>query len=153
MAKFAIDDQMAESHAMVNLVEQGWADQNDVARVFGCSPRTVRRYQRRYAAGGLAGMGRAGGFPRGRRRPAHSREKLILRMKTQGLPNREIARRLGVTPKAIRKLLKRLGWRNPVPEQIELPIVLPAGDPNMSAFSSAGAVPSREAALPRPVRF
>jgi len=147
MAQFAVDDRMAQSHAMVNLVEQGWADQNDVARVFGCSPRTVRRYQRRYAAGGLAALGRAGGFPRGRRRLAHSREKLVLRMKTQGLPNREIARRLGVTPKAIRKLLKRLGWHNPVPEQIELPIALPPGDPNMSAFSSAAAVPSREAAL------
>jgi len=30
---------LAEAHAMVNLVEQGWADQNDVARAFGYSDK------------------------------------------------------------------------------------------------------------------
>jgi hypothetical protein len=35
VAHFAVNDRMAEAHAMVSLVEQGWADQNDVARVFG----------------------------------------------------------------------------------------------------------------------
>ena len=48
---------MAEAHAMVSLVEQGWADQNDVARAFGCSARTLRRDQRRYEEGGLAALG------------------------------------------------------------------------------------------------
>ena len=32
---------MSEAHAMVSLVEQGWADQNDVARAFGYSARTA----------------------------------------------------------------------------------------------------------------
>ena len=67
-------------------------------------------------------MGRAGGFPSGGRRLLRSREQLIRRLKTQGVANREIARRLGVTPKAIRKLLKRMGWHDPAPEQILLPI-------------------------------
>jgi hypothetical protein len=58
LAQFPVGDRMAEASAMVSLVEQGWADQNDVARAFGCSPRTVRRYQRRFAAGGLAALGR-----------------------------------------------------------------------------------------------
>ncbi len=48
---FVAGDRMAEAYATVILVEQGWADQNDVARAFRCSPRTVRRYQRRYDAG------------------------------------------------------------------------------------------------------
>ena len=42
---------------MVNLVEQGWADRNDVARVFGCSSRTVRRCQRRFEDGRPGGAG------------------------------------------------------------------------------------------------
>ena len=146
MAQYTIGDGMAESHAMVNLVDQGWADQNDVARVFSCSARTLRRYQRRFAAGGLAALGRTGGFPWGRKRIPLSREKLVLRMKTQGLANREIARQLGVTPKAIRKLLRRMGWRDPVPEQIRLPIALPDGDPNLSAFSKGPAISSPERA-------
>ncbi len=44
MAQYAVSDQMAESYAMVSLVEQGWATQKEVARAFGCSTRSVRRY-------------------------------------------------------------------------------------------------------------
>src|SRR5437016_4305753 len=58
LAQYAVSDRMAEAHAMVSLVDQGWADQNDVARVFGCSVRTLRRHQRRFEEGGLAALGR-----------------------------------------------------------------------------------------------
>ena len=34
LAQYALTDRMAEAHAMVSLVEQGWADQNEVARAF-----------------------------------------------------------------------------------------------------------------------
>jgi hypothetical protein len=61
MAQYELGDRMAESYAMVNLVEQGWAKQRDVARAFGCSSRTVRRHQRRFEDGGLAALGRASG--------------------------------------------------------------------------------------------
>jgi hypothetical protein len=47
LAHYATTDRMAEAHVMVSLVEQGWADQNDVARAFGSSARTLRRDQRR----------------------------------------------------------------------------------------------------------
>ncbi len=63
LAQYALGDGMAEAHAMVSLVEQGWADQNDVARAFGCSARALRRQQRRFEGGGLAALGRAGGYP------------------------------------------------------------------------------------------
>jgi len=81
--------------------------------------------------------------------------------------NREIARRLGVTEKAVRKLLRRLGWRPEQPEQLPLDLegtdadpvlgglallaevtldeeqALPAGspgaDPNLSASGQGGA--------------
>lgn len=139
LLQYAVDDRMAEAYAMVSLVEQGWADQKQVARAFSCSVRSVRRYQRRFNRGGLAALGRTGGYPSRRPRLSRSREQLVGRLKGQGLANREIARRLGVTPKAIRKLLKRLGWRDHEPEQIQLPISEADGDPNLSAIPSTPA--------------
>ena len=61
LAQYAVCDRLAEVHAMVSLVDQGWADQIAVARAFACSARTVRRYQRRFEDGGLAALGRAVG--------------------------------------------------------------------------------------------
>ncbi len=127
---------MADTYAMVNLVEQGWATQREVARAFGCSPRSIRRHQARFHTGGLAALGRAGGYPAGRRRVSRSREHLVGRLKTQGVATREIARRLGVTPKAVRKVLTRLGWREPEPDQLSLPVSPSGGDPTLSAFPS-----------------
>lgn len=138
LLQYATDDRMAEAYAMVSLVQQGWADQKDVARAFGYSVRSVRRYARRFEAGGLAALGRAAGYPARRPRLARSREQLVRRLKGQGLPTREIARRLGVTPKAVRKLLTRLGFRERAPEQL----LLPSGDPNLSAFPAAATAES-----------
>jgi transposase len=135
LAQYAVRDQMAESYAMVSLVEQGWASQKEVARAFGVSTRSVRRYQCRLDAGGLPALGRSRGYPAKRPRVTCARERLLRRFKAQGMPNREIARRLGVTPKAIRKFLKRIGWRDHEPEQIGLPIAGPDGDPKLSAFA------------------
>jgi len=145
LLQYTTDDRMAEAYAMVSLVQQGWADQKDVARAFGHSVRSIRRYQRRFEAGGLAGLGHAGGYPARRPRLPRSREQLVRRWKGQGLATREIARRLGVTPKAVRKLLKRLGWPERPPEQLPLP----GGDPNLSAFPAALATSGPEL-LPSP---
>jgi prepilin-type processing-associated H-X9-DG protein len=155
LAQYASNDRMAEAHAMVSLVEQGWADQIDIARAFACSVRTVRRHQRRFESGGLAALGHGVGYPRGRARLANAREGLVQKLKANGVGQREIARRVGVSEKAIRKLLRRLGWKSgnsahqltfdaapaiepsrPAPK----PTVFPAdgsADPNLSAFGVA----------------
>ena len=99
------EDAVAEAYAMVFLVELGFAQQTDVARAFARSERSVRRYQRRYAQGGMAGLGRAAGWRRGRRRISSKRLRSIEMLKSQGLSNRAIAHRLGVSEKAIRKLV------------------------------------------------
>jgi DNA-binding CsgD family transcriptional regulator len=99
-SQYALTDHMAEAYAMVNLVEQGWADQIQVARAFGCSVRTVRRHQRRFENGGLAALGHGSGYPEGRRRLAGARTQLIQRLKADGHSNREIARRVGVSSRA-----------------------------------------------------
>src|ERR1017187_1257441 len=65
LAHYAVGDRIAEAHARVNLVEQRWADQNDVARAFDCSARTVRRDEQRFEDGGMAALGQACGYPQG----------------------------------------------------------------------------------------
>ena len=147
LAQYALGDQMSEAHAMVSLIEQGWADQNDVARAFGYSVRTVRRYQQRFADGGLPALGRAAGYPQGRPRLPTPRAQHILRLKAQGHSQREIARRLGVTEKAVRKLLRRSGWQPAPADQPELVLAPRASDAGKGA---ARAAPAAAKAPPAP---
>jgi transposase len=135
LAQYALGDRMSEAHAMVSLVDQGWADQNDVAKAFGYSARTVRRYEQRFAEGGLPELGRSSGYPRGRSRMTTSRRHWVEQLKAKGHSHREIARRLGVSVRAIRKMLRRLGWK-PIPvSQPELSL-----DSSITAHASASAV-------------
>jgi hypothetical protein len=163
LAHYAVGDRMSEAHAMVSLIDMGWADQNDVAKTFGYSARTLRRYQQRFEAGGLAALGRADGYPLGRARMRASRRDRIQHLKAQGCSHYEIARQLGVSAQAVRKTLRRLGWKLPPLVQSELALDLPSaphpkqapvrasspvgacasgGNPNLSAFSSAPAAPT-----------
>ena len=103
--RYCAEDAVAEAYAMVFLVEQGFARQTEVARGFARSVRTVRRHQRRYAEGGMAALGRDEGWRRGRRRIAGKRLRSIEMLKSQGMSNRAIAHRLGVSEMAIRKLV------------------------------------------------
>jgi transposase len=102
---YRAEDGVAETYAMVFLVESGFAQQSDVARAFGRSVRTVRRHQGRYAQGGMAALGREEGWRHGRRRICGKRLRSIEMLKSQGMSNRAIAHRLGVSEKAIRKLV------------------------------------------------
>lgn len=136
LAQYALTDRMAEAHAMISLVEQGWADQNDVARVFGYAARTLRRQQRRFDQGGLAALGRKGGYPRDRARLANCRIKRVQQLRATGNSYRQIARLMGVSAAAIRKLLRRSGWKEPAPIQPELRFgSAQPGNPNLSAFA------------------
>jgi transposase len=138
LAQYASSDRMVEAHAMVSLVEQGWANQIEVARAFACCARTVRRHQQRFEEGGLTALGHTNGYPPGRARLAAARERLVQRLKAQGVGQREIARRIGVSEKAIRKLLQRLGWKATPPTQSQLLLeAVPTADPNLSAFCVA----------------
>jgi len=115
LAHYAVGDRIAEAHARVALVEQGWADQNDVASVFDCSTRTVRRDEQRFEEGGMAALGRSAGYPKGR--PRVTLTQSVERLKSEGHSNREVARRLGLSETAVRKRLRRVGWTDPSSEQ------------------------------------
>ncbi len=135
---YAVGDRMAEAHAVVSLVGQGWATQVEAARAFGVTTRTVRRMVVRFDDGGLAALGRRGGYPLGRPRLTDRRVRVIERLKGRGRSNREIAARLAVTEKAVRKVLRRLGWKEEAPGQGLLPLAGGA-DPNLSALPAAAA--------------
>jgi transposase len=134
MAQYEVGDTCSEAHAMVSLVEQGLAAQREVARAFECTTRTVRRHQRRFVEGGLEALGRHAGYPRGRARVPETRERLVNRLKAAGASTREIARKVGVDEKAIRKLLRRLGWKPPEAVQLDLQL---AADPVLSGPPAA----------------
>src|SRR5216683_3410345 len=74
---YSIQDRSAEAYAMVQLFESGYADQNDIARCFGYSARTLRRYQERLKAGGLSALARPRGRPSGHKK-THERDQTIL---------------------------------------------------------------------------
>src|SRR6201987_4292446 len=120
---YRAEDTAAEAYAMVFLVESGFALQTDVARAFGCSVRTVRRNQRGYAQGGMAALGHEAGWRRGRRRISAKRLRHIEQMKSQGMSNRAIAHKLGVTEKAIRKQVGPT--RGAASRQLGLPEIAP----------------------------
>jgi transposase len=145
-AQYEASDRMSEAKAMVGLVDQGWASQVEVAHAFGCSVRTVRRNVRRFEEGGLPALARTEGYPLGRARLSQTRKKAVQELKAQGVGQREIARRMGVSEKAVRKLLRRMGWKVTTPAQKELPLdVAATADPNLSAPIKAKATQSTPA--------
>ena len=138
IAQYALGDRMAEVHAMVSLIDQGWAEQKEIARAFGCSARSVRRHQRRFEEGGLPALGRGRGYPKGHPRLPASRTRQVIRLKEQGVSNRQIAMRMGVTEKAVRKALRQIGWTDPTPTQAQLPVEGEGADQKLSAFLNNG---------------
>ncbi|MCP4678933.1 MAG: helix-turn-helix domain-containing protein [Deltaproteobacteria bacterium] len=117
--RYRYEDEVGKAYAMVYLVESGYATQEEVSRVYGCSVRTIRRHQRRYEERGMEGLSTRSGWRSGRRRLSVKRRLRIERMHAEGLSNREIARRLGVSEKAIRK---QVGPSSEMGEQIPLPL-------------------------------
>jgi DNA-binding CsgD family transcriptional regulator len=135
---YPIEDRTAEAYVMVTLFETGYADQNDIARCFGYSARTLRRYQERLKAGGLSALarpeGRPAGSPSGGKKK-HERNQTILRLKAKGMSNRWIAGRLGLSEKAVRKSLRRLGWKSD--PELDLPFLSKADSQAKQAPVSA----------------
>jgi hypothetical protein len=140
-AHYDRSDRAAEAYAMVMLVESGYADQQEVARAFGYSSRTVRRNQDRLAVGGVRALGRPRGRPSATTLVPNRRDRTILRLKQRGLSNRAIAQRLGVVERAIRKRLRRLHW---TPAAVETPSLFEEATPT---FTTA---PRSEASMPAP---
>jgi hypothetical protein len=144
---YATGDAVAEAYAMVSLVDSGFALQREVAQAFGCCERTVRRNQRRYAEGGMAALAGRSGWRPGRRRIPAGRLRMIERFKAEGMSNRAIAGRMGVTEAAIRKLVDP----EKLPHQEVLPFPEPEqvrGEEKMTLTSTVSSQPERTGVEP-----
>jgi len=151
---YSREDRAAEAYALVSLYESGYANQNDLARSFGFSTRTLRRFQERLHSRGLSALVRPEGRPADGSIPKPTpRDRMILHLKSQGISNRGIAGRLGLDEKMIRKILRRLGWQ-PAPEAT--PPLLPKADaaakPVTISDSSADQIALPAAPPPLPQR-
>jgi len=113
-AHYDIGDRAAETYTMVTLWESEYASQIEISRSFDYSARSLRRYQERLHAGGITALVRGPGRPSGGAKNAkeRGRDQTILHLKTKGSSNRAIAGKLGLSEKAIRKRLRRLGWQS-----------------------------------------
>ncbi len=115
-------DAVAEAYAMVFLVNSGFAQQNEVAKAFGCSDRTIRRHQGRYAEGGMTALATSLGWRQGRRRISNQRLRVIETLKSQGISNRQIAISCNIARSTVGEYLFRfqqaaLNW--PLPQDID----------------------------------
>jgi DNA-binding CsgD family transcriptional regulator len=157
-SNYSVADRAAEAYALVSLFESGYADQNDIARSFGYSTRTLRRYQQRLQAGGLSALARPQGRPPARTpvpQKIPERDRTILRLKAKEHSNRWIAGRLGLSETAVRKALRRLGWKpDPEASLLRLPLVPEVGgsDAPPATASATGNQPLQTppSALPPP---
>jgi transposase len=123
---YSAEDEVTKRYVMVSLVDSGHATQAEVSRAFGSTERTVRRMQRRFEEDGMAGLMTQCGWRPGRRRLPEKRLQEIERLHVEGVSNREIARRLGVTENAIRK---QVGPTRSDARQLSLPCPEPHPEP------------------------
>jgi DNA-binding NarL/FixJ family response regulator len=148
---YSREDRTAEAYALVSLYESGYVDQNDLARSFGYSTRTLRRFQQRLHSGGLNALVRPEGRPAGGSpgpKPT-ARDRTILRLKTRGLSNRGIGGRLGLSEMMIRKILRRLGWQPALEATLPLlPKADPPTEPTTISHSSSDHIPLPAASPP-----
>jgi len=141
---YSAADPVATVYAMVMLADSGFATQAEIARAFDCVERTVRRHQQRYADGGMTALATKSGWRPGRRRLPGRRLRTIARLKAEGRSNCDIARRLGVTEKAIRQAVGPTASAHQA--ELPLPRVADAAVP----APAAEAVPSATDALAAP---
>ncbi len=147
---YSLQDRVAEAYALVKLFESGYADQNDLARCFGYSARTLRRFQGRLQSGGLNNLARPRGRPSGRppeSQPLSPRDRTILQLKAKGMSNRWIGGRLGLSEKTIRKCLRRRGWAHPPQSE---PSLFPATDSPSGAVNRSPDAIRPKASAPSP---
>lgn len=122
--RVALDDEMELRYVAVSLRQGGLAGQEEIARAFGHSVESQRRWERRYEAEGLAGLRRkkAPGAPW---KITGTEQAYIRKWFDAGETKSEIARRLGVDEGTVRNALKRMGLQPSKEAAPALPFVGP----------------------------
>ena len=105
------NDKIGRNLVMVMLVEEGLASTAEVAIAFAAHRSTIFRNQRKVAEGGIGALVERKRGPQGGSKIKGDKEKLLLKLKSQGIPNTAIAHQLGLTETGVRNALQRLGYQ------------------------------------------
>jgi transposase len=122
--RVALDDEVELRYVAVSLRQGGLVRQEEIARAFGHSVESQRRWERRYETEGLAGLRRkkASGAPW---KITGTEEAYIRKWFDTGETKSEMARRLGVNEGTVRNALKRMGLHRSEGATEALPFVGP----------------------------
>ena len=94
--------------AALQLIELKAATQREVAAGFGTTPATVRRWGKDYREEGLAGLLRERTGPKGPSKLTSERALEIRDLRAQGLSERQVAERSGLSRATVRRVLSQL---------------------------------------------
>lgn len=108
---YSASDGAASALARVMLVQEELAGAGEVASAFSLSRMSVYRELERYEEHGLEGLGKHKAGPKGPSKLKDAAARQMLALKRKGMPNRQIAVRLGVSEGGVRDALKRVGYR------------------------------------------
>src|SRR3954452_10484512 len=138
--RVALDDPLHLALVAVTLRQSELAPQVEIAKAFGHSVATQRRWETRYSQHGSNGL--QANTPSGR--PATldcGQQVFVERWFGLGVSNREMARRLAVSEATIRRALHKAGFRRQTPPAAELPLDAAAPIPAEPPTAPAAAAP------------
>ena len=115
--RIAVADKQEVRAVAVWLRTMGHAKQHEIARAFGHSIESQRRWERRHEKEGLAGLAPKA-IPGREVKIDRSQANYVRKWFQDGVSNREIANRLGVDESSIRRALTRLGLQRPSRETL-----------------------------------
>lgn len=118
--RVALIDTVHVRQVAVSLRQSKLATQAEIAKAFGHSEVTQRRWERRYEEHGLEGL-RPKSHPGRPRQLSKGQEAFVRKWFKAGVSNSEMARRLGVGETTIRRTLDRLGLKRQAPVVSRLP--------------------------------
>jgi Helix-turn-helix domain len=144
--RIALNDLPHLRYVCVMLRQSELATQEELARAFGHSVASQRRWERRYQQFGLDGLvdQTSSGRPC---KLDKAQEHFVRRWFLQGLPKALIARRLGVGEATVHRTCQRLGLQRPAAPVPELPLDIagapaPLPEPTASATFEAPLPPA-----------
>ena len=118
--RVALSDTVHVRQVAVSLRQSELATQAEIAKAFGHSEATQRRWERRYEEHGLEGL-RDKSHTGRPRQLSQGQESFVRKWFKAGVSNLEMARRLGVGETTIRRTLDRLGLKRQAPVASRLP--------------------------------
>jgi transposase len=147
--RVAVNDSVVLSLIAVTLRLSELTTQTEIAKAFGHSVATQRRWEARYAQYGLAGLQPKS--PTGRRAKLdHGQRVFVQRWFQQGVRNQEMARRLAVSEATIRRALRHLGLQRRTRPALALPLDDDTATPAESATTPAPAAAAAAGDKPAP---